>query len=226
MTINVAMYSGTGTNPRKLTEFLRGCGCHVFPVEKTDILRLSHDECEVLYLPGGWYRFTDEVNGAIRRFVRRGGGCVGSCAGAYLVGGYIPLIAGRVLRANIRGRLYLEPQQGNHPILRGVVRRCTRHKDRRWEPVAVTHLGGPMILPDDPRTIVASYDFEGCIGAIVAAPLGRGRAVAIASHPELKLAGLPACDTARRPGRPLCQGDAALIVRNAVLWAAKRHVPA
>jgi glutamine amidotransferase-like uncharacterized protein len=223
--LRVAMYAGKGTNPNRLARALRGWGFDVTRIDEDALTRSGLKRFDVLYLPGGWYRFGAEANAAVLHFVKAGGGCVGSCAGAYLVGGYIPIIPGRVLRANFRGRLYLEPQRGSHPILRGVVRRCTRHQDRRWEPIAVTHLGGPMILPRDKKAVVASYDVEGEIGAIVAAEVGRGRAVAVASHPELRLVPLPAGEGRRRRRRPLLQGHAAHLVRNAVLWAARRRVP-
>jgi glutamine amidotransferase-like uncharacterized protein len=223
--VKIALYAGHGTHPRLLARALRGWGFPVTLVRDEDIEELGRSDFGLLYLPGGWYQFGQKANQAILDFVREGGGCVGSCAGAYLVAGTIPVIPGRVLRSNVRGRLYLEPQAGNHPILRGIVRKCLRHKGRRWEPIAVTHQGGPMMFPADPSHIVASYDWEGEVGAVVAAPVGRGRAVAISSHPELPLASLPRSDPARKGGQPLRQGDQRLLVRNAVLWALKRRVP-
>jgi hypothetical protein len=218
------MFAGEGANPARLTACLRRFGMEVREVGIPGLDALHPGE-DVLYLPGGWYSFGPEEKEAIVAFVKAGGGCVGSCAGAYNVAGKIPVIPGRVLRNNMRGRLYVEPQRGDHPILRGVVRPCTRHKDRQWEPIAMTHLGGPFMLPDDPGTIVASYDVEGRIGAILAAGIGAGRAVALASHPEHPLADLPASDTKRNDPASLPQGDATLLVRNAVLWAAGVAVP-
>jgi glutamine amidotransferase-like uncharacterized protein len=227
--VKVIVFHGAGAAPERIEAALRTFGFDVGAIALDELNALSPKTTGVLYLPGGWYRFDDSVNQAIIRFVREGGGCVGTCAGSYLVGGAIGLIPGRVLRPNIRGRVYLEPQQGDHPILRGVVRPCTRHKNRpHGEPFAVTHLGGPFLLPDDKRTIVASYDFEGEIGAIVAAQIGKGRAVALASHPELSLADLPAADVMDRVVHDeanLPQGKASLLMRNAVLWAAGEEVP-
>lgn len=223
--VEIALYADQGANPRKLARALRNWGFAVTLIKRPDLPQLTANSFDLLYLPGGWYRFSETLNEQIRDFVLTGGGCIGTCAGAYNVAGYIPVIPGRVLRANFRGRLYLEPQQGSHPILRGVVQRCTRHKDRRWEPIAATHLGGPLILPEDRDSIVASYDLEGELGALVAASVGNGRAVAIASHPELPLAPLPRMDSSRRTQKPLPQGDESLIVRNAVLWATKHRVP-
>jgi len=222
--VRIAMYAGKGANPPRLSRLLRRFGFSVSPVQNADLPGLRDQGYDLLYLPGGWYRFQPPEIRALRAFVRQGGGCVGTCAGAYNVAGFIPLIPGQVLRPSLRGRFYMEPQQGAHPILRGVVHRCTRHKHRRWEPIAVTLLGGPFILPKDPATIIASYDAEGTIGALVAAEVGRGRAVAMAPHPEHPLAALPRSDN-RHERKPLPQGDTRLIIRNAVLWAARRRVP-
>ena len=224
-TVRVAMYSGEGTDPDPLVRALVGWGFQVRKIGPDDLRGLRRDAFDVLYFPGGWYRLEDDVNAAVLRYVQEGGGCVGTCAGAYVVAGHIPIIPGRVLRSNMRGRLYLEPQQGDHPILRGAVQPCRRHSGRKWEPIAVTHLGGPLILPDDKSAIIASYDFEGEVGAIVAARIGKGRAVALASHPELRLAALPGDDPVRKGPETLLQGDEMLIVRNAVLWAAGVEVP-
>jgi hypothetical protein len=227
--LSIGIYAGAGANSQPLAEALRGWGFDVRELQLPALEHLESSDLDVLYLPGGWYRFSEETNRALQAWVKAGGGCAGTCAGSYLVAGYIPLIPGRVLRANLRGRLYLEPQR-EHPILRGVARPCLRHQQRRWEPIAVTHLGGAFLLPENPEHIIASYDYEGEIGALVAAPVGAGRAVAIASHPERELADLPAGDPVRVPGQyeaeNLPQGDARRITRNAVLWAAGRDVPA
>lgn len=216
----VHMYSGRGTNPECLQALLAALGYAMEPVDRADLASLRQRGARLLFLPGGWYFFTDEQKAAVQDFVRQGGGCVGVCAGSYQVAGYIPVIPGRVLRANFRGRVYLEPQR-DHPILSQVALPCTRHQDRRWEPVPVTHLGGPVILPSDRESIVASYDFEGELGALVAAAVGRGRAVAIASHPEHPLAPLPPVDTVTDPvpPAPAMWGDIRLILANAVRWA-------
>ena len=222
----VLMYHGSGAHPEPLEACLRPFGFEVERVSVAQLALFDGPEARVLYLPGGWYSFDEAKRRVIRAFIDRGGGCVGTCAGAYKVAGELALIPGRVLRANMRGRLYIEPQQGDHPLLRGVVKRCIRHSDRQWEPIAMTYLGGPFILPEDASAIVASYDVEGEIGALVAAAMGLGRAVAICGHPELPLAKLPDADPIVLQNRDTAlafQGDASRIIRNAVLWAAGRE---
>lgn len=227
--MKISVYHDQGSNPPRIIAALHSFGWETVAIERAELANLSPDDTQVLYLPGGWYQFDEVTYRALRRFVSEGGGCVGTCAGAYLVGGASGLIPGRVLRPNIRGRVYIEPRQGEHPILRDVVRPCTRHDKRpHGEQIAVTHLGGPFLLPEDKSAIIASFDFEGEIGAIAAAPLGKGRAVAIAPHPELPLADLAAADVLDRVTHSeanLPQGNAALLVRNAVLWAAGQDIP-
>jgi len=201
-------------------ETLTGFGFAVERLGAERIGSLSREAIQVLYLPGGWYRFQATDIERVRAFVAGGGGCVGTCAGSYLIAGELGLVPGRASLANMRGRIYIEPQRGEHPILEGVVQRCTRHNQRQWEPIALTHLGGPFMFPDDRSTIVASYDGDGQVGALVAAPYARGRAVAIASHPELPVAELPIEDPSRLHSTPLPQGEVRLMLRNAVHWAA------
>lgn len=105
-----------------------------------------------------------------------------------------------------------------------MVKLCTRHQDRpHGEAIAVTQLGRPFILPEDKSQIILSYDVEGEIGALGAAEVGQGRVVAIASHPEAALVDLPsfdALDPVKHSAQNLPQGDARLLMKNAVLWVA------
>lgn len=216
----IAFFASKFCNPEFLDTALGDAGFAVTLSDLDALASLDRGDFDVLYLPGGWYTFAPPVVERIQRFVASGGGCVGSCCGAYVIIDNLKLIPGRTQRVSFRGRLAIEPQQGTHPILRDIAMPCTRHPDRVWEPVAMTHLGGPLMHPEDPATILASYDFEGEIGALLAADFGKGRVVAIASHPEMDLCPLPPGDPANAGTGKLPQGDAHQIIARAVRWAA------
>ena len=220
------LFSDRGANPDKLESIIKALGWQVRRIQRQDLLSLPGSDATLLFFPGGWYALDTGQKAAVQAFVAGGGGCIGVCAGAYQVAGYIPLMPGRVLRANLRGRLYMEPQQGDHPILSHVVMPCTRHQDRRWEQVLLSHMGGPIILPEKREWIIGSYDCEGELGALTAAELGLGRAVAIASHPELALAPLSQDDSLSdvSPDSPRTCGDVRLILANAIRWAMRLPV--
>jgi hypothetical protein len=213
----VHLLADSGCNPVQLQRFTQSLGYEVRLIERPALLKLSHSGAAMVLFPGGWYSLNQEQKQATVEFVRGGGGCVGVCAGAYQVAGYIPLIPGRVLRCGFRGRVYLEPVRGDHPVLCEVARPCTRHQDRRWEPVPVTHMGGPFMFPEDRGAVVATYDTEGELPALLAAEVGAGRAVAIASHPECREAPLPPED----PFISYPHGDPRLILANALRWVMK-----
>jgi len=222
--VKVGMYHGSGANHQAMFYYLGKWGFDVQLVGKDQLTNLPAAGIDVLFLSGGWYRFDETIYAALRAFVDEGGGVVSSCAGAYLVAGDSGIIPGRVHNNNIRGRVYMEPQQGEHPILKHVVRPCTRHNKRKFESIAMTHHGGPMIFPQDRSHIILSFDIEGEVGSLVAADRGKGRAVAIAPHPEYPLAALPEADVKRLNDRPYDQqGQEWQIIRNAVLWAARRE---
>jgi glutamine amidotransferase-like uncharacterized protein len=219
----ISVYAGKGTDSASVVRFLRGHGFEVKSIDEPQLGAISTADCAVLCLPGGWYSFDEPTNRAIRDYVAAGGGCVATCAGAGLVAGPIGLIPGRVFQMNVRGRLLMEPRQGRHPLLRDVVQPCRRHTEREFEPIAVTLIGGPIIVPDDQMSIVATFDRSGELAAICAAAVGRGRVVALSPHPELPLADLPVADPSRNDGGDrLHQGDQSLILRNAVHWAMGR----
>ena len=222
--LRVAIYNDKGTNPQRIMAFVEALGHAVTGVDRDQIITLNHHDFDVLVFPGGWYRFNDSQREKIQNIFHAGLGAIGICAGAYQVGGYLPLIPGKVLRANMRGRVYLEPQQGDHPILASVVQRCTRHNNRTWEPVGVTQLGGPLMFPEKKEWMLASYDAEAEISALSAAEIQDGRAVAIASHPELELAALPSAELPGAHDVPPTWNDVRLIFANALRWAAKRQV--
>lgn len=211
----IHLLADQGCNPPRLHRFALALGFDVQLIQRPDLLKLPGSDTRLVFFPGGWYSLKDDQKRAVIDFVHSGGGCVGVCAGAFQVAGYIPVIPGRVLRSGFRGRLYLEPVRGDHPVLRDVVRPCTRHAKRRWEAVPVTHMGGPFMFPEDRSTVLATYDAEGELAALLAAEIGQGRAVAIASHPEWREAPLPPEDGCTS----LPHGDPRLILANALRWA-------
>ena len=73
------------------------------------------------------------------------------------------------------------------------------------------------MFPEDRSSILATYDADGELAALLAAEVGLGRAVAIASHPEWREAPLPPEDTCVS----LPHGDPRLILANALRWAMK-----
>ena len=66
-----------------------------------------------------------------------------------------------------------------------------------------------------------SFDWEGRLGAVIAGSFGKGRAVAIGPHPELR-EGETETDIVR-DAPPL---RAALLLRNALYWSSGRRCPA
>jgi len=82
----VAMYVGEGTDSAALISRLKTFGFPVREATVADLDSLKPGDCDVLYLPGGWYVFESRTKDAIRAFVNGGGGSVGTCAGAYNVG--------------------------------------------------------------------------------------------------------------------------------------------
>lgn len=185
-------------------------------------------EASVLLMPGGWYAFRPEIRVAIRSFVEVGGGCIGICAGAYNLCGRsrmlhekhdsLGLIEADTSFVRLTGKAGIEVRDGRHPILNHVKKACKRHGERKWEPIEIIYWNGPFMLPKYPRHLVASFDWEGRLGAILAAPFGKGRAVAFGPHPEMSEEQWP--PSTDKPLWP-CAG----LLFNALYWSAGRRIP-
>ena len=206
---------------------------------RDELADLKPGDVDVLLLHGGWYGI-DRVPGqnqsdkiqhpenrrmaaAVRTFVRAGGGLVGVCAGAFNVV-WLDIIPAEILRMAGAGLHSLEVADERHPIARGVIRRARGRKDRRWNPVPILRLNGPIFCPANPETMVFSYDWERRLGAVLAGGHGQGRAAAISPHPEYTPAEVsvaPNNPVAMEPPMP-----ASAILRNALFWAAGRKPPA
>ena len=70
----VAMYVGEGTDSAALISRLKTFGFPVREATVADLDSLKPGDCDVLYLPGGWYVFESRTKDAIRAFVNGGGG--------------------------------------------------------------------------------------------------------------------------------------------------------
>jgi len=63
-----------------------------------------------------------------------------------------------------------------------VIERTKGRKGRKWKPVPMARINGPVFFPCDPGTMVFNYGLEERLGAVLASGYG-GRAVAISPHP-------------------------------------------
>jgi hypothetical protein len=147
--------------------------------------------------------------------VREGGGVVGVCCGAFNVV-WLGLIEADISRSYGVGLHSLEVVDGRHPIVRGVIERDRGRNDRRWLPLNVVRVSGPIFFPKHPRQMVLSYDWEHRLGAVLAADYGKGRAVAISPHPEMTE---HEADTELR-NEPLMKASG--LLKNALYWSARR----
>lgn len=221
----------------RLIRCLQSWGMGYASIWRDELARLEPGDCDVLLLHGGWYgidrappmnqadrKQTAEhkrLGRVVSRYVNAGGGVVGVCCGAFNIV-WMNLIRAQISRAQGAGPHALEVVDEKHPITRGVIKRTRGRKDRKWKAVPIVRLNGPIFFPKDPATMVFSYDWEQRMGAVLAAGCGRGRAVAISPHPENTFEELSATPDADVKMGPLT--DAALILRNALLWAAGRTV--
>jgi hypothetical protein len=89
--------------------------------------------------------------------------------------------------------------------------------------------GWPMLPPAEPRAwVIAAYDIDKELAAIVAAEYGKGRVVAFSPHPEGCI-GKPG-EFRDRDRLPIAydpfEMNTAPMLANAIDWTARRPVPA
>lgn len=223
-------------NILRLVRCLRAWGMDFETVWRDTLKDLKPGDVDVLLLHGGWYGI-DRSTGmnqygpqesspenaamaaALRHFVDSGGGVVGVCAGSFNVI-WLGLIEADISRAQGEGLHSLETVQAAHPIVEGVVERAEGRTDRTWKQLPVIRVNGPVFFPKHPDQMLMSYDWEHRLGAILAAPHGRGRAVAISPHPEFM--------ENERGNGPVLEGDlmrASLLLRNSLYWSAGAPIP-
>jgi len=202
-------------------------------IRRDELADLRPGDFDVLLLHGGWYgidrvpgqeQYDKEATpehecmaGAVNNFVRQGGGIVGLCCGAFNIV-WLGLIAADISRTAGVGPHSLEVVNERHPVAAGVIQRAKGRKDRRWQPIPTPRINGPIFFPHDPGDMVFSYDWEHRLGAVLAAEVERGRAVAISPHPERALDDL-GDEMPAGPPPPTAE-----ILRRALVWRAGRTV--
>jgi len=187
-------------NILKFVRCFREWGMNFVSIPRSKLSGLRPGDCDVLMLHGGWYgidrqpgqnqsdvKATPEnfrMAAAVRNFTKAGGGVVGVCCGAYNVV-WLGLIEAEMSRSHGVGPHSLEVVDEKHPIVKSVLVKAKSNADRRWMPVPCVRVSGPFLFPKNPKHLLLSYDWEHRLGAVLAAPYGRGRAVAISPHPEM-----------------------------------------
>jgi len=190
-------------------------------IHRDELPALKPGDVDLVYLHGGWYRIDSEAAAAdaLKAFVHAGGGCIGACCGAYNIGwlGLIEMARMHMLRMTSWAQI--KAQAVKHPILKGV-RERNKGDSRTFSPfIPIVYFNGPFMIPaDKATTMVASYDNEGCFGAILAGRYGKGRVVAFGPHPEKEMIENSAAENRSLP-------RASLMLHNALHWAARRPVP-
>jgi glutamine amidotransferase-like uncharacterized protein len=187
--------------------------CTLRPIAASEIRSGCLNSLDVIIFPGGRGKRQSEALGAkgrqaVRSYVQSGGGCVGVCAGAYLVAGQfdwsLRLIEGQILTGEAD-----VPEIGHRSMWdRGAgsvqIEFTAAGKLALGSPMGVNDVrysGGPIfceagvlqvpkyVVLARYRTEIADYDFQRgtMVGspAIIAARFGDGRVIAMGPHPEM-----------------------------------------
>lgn len=234
--LNVGVYiNDTKADTLRIIRCLQEWNLSFTPIWRDDLAGLEPGDADVLLLHGGWYGI-DRVppmnqnekaqqpehramERAVKNFVSAGGGIVGICCGAFNVV-WLNLIEAGISRTQGVGPHALETVNDRHPICRGVIQRTEGRKDRKWKPIPVNRINGPIFFPKKPAAMVFSYDWEHRLGAVLAGEYGRGRAVAISPHPERTARDVDASGLEPMPLDPLM--PVSELLKNALNWAAGR----
>jgi len=204
--VQVALYDagGTGGNGVKNLEGIldadpRAAVHHVGP---PDIAGGALEQFDVVIFAGGSGKAQAKALGekakkAVRSFVREGGGYIGICAGAFLSSANYEWSLGLVNNKTIRGKLY---KRGGGTVKMELTDEGRRIFGGKPGLLDVRYKNGPMLLPAGMaglppfkplaifRSEISKYEEQkGTMvntPAIVAAPFGRGRVLAISPHPE------------------------------------------
>jgi glutamine amidotransferase-like uncharacterized protein len=223
--IRVALYADKGTTVKSLPEVVnclpKSAGFVVNKVLAEEIRNRALGEYDVLICPGGsgsgeGESLRDDGRNRVREFVKRGGGYIGICAGAYLASIEYPWSLG-LLNAHVLDRPHWDRGVGNVELKVAMPGKNALSIDT--ESCTIHYENGPLLGPGGKAgladyELLASFDTEitqnapsGTMkgtAAIVRGKFGDGRVVCFSPHPE------------KTPGR-------ALFLQSALRWAAHRN---
>lgn len=211
--VRVALYTSTGVGgagPKKLEEALTARGVIVRRVDANDIRNGVLDRSDVLIQPGGsgsaqGKALGDEGRDTVRKFVKRGGGYVGICAGSYLSSSHytwsLGLINAKVLDTPHWNRGHAQLKVELTPLGKEILGDHFASSVQSADGVlTVLYASGPVLAPDDTpdpsafqplayyrSEITAKGGEEGIMvnsPAIVAGHFGQGRVISCSPHPE------------------------------------------
>ncbi len=203
--IRVALYADEGATIKSLPEVInclpKSDGFDVTKISAEALRGNALDRCDVVIFPGGSGSGEGNALGGdgrnrVREFVKRGGGYIGICAGAYLASIEYPWSLG-LLNAHVLDRAHWDRGTGNvtlkiatagHDTLRADGDSCTIHYEN-----------GPLLGPGQKEGVqdyelLASFDSEmtqhappGTMKgttAIARGKFGDGRVFCFSPHPE------------------------------------------
>jgi len=202
-TAPVAIYSDRGVWPQSVTageKMFLWMGHRVRRIDAQQIRNGALGEVRLLCVPGGnMYNYAEDLTAAgvetVKAFVRRGGGYVGICGGAYFAAQKV-FWQGNQLSMNSLG-LFPGAARGpyeeivpypdsamclvivsrpSHPITEVLA-------DSSW----ILYFWGPALLPDDGAEVTILGRYEAIDRpAMLSCEYGRGRVFLIGAHPEIE----------------------------------------
>lgn len=220
----VALYSGyRGCSGKTIAPFLMAMGVPFSTVNEGHLRRNELEGYSAIIFPGGHSvqagRKADEN---VKRFVRRGGGFLGICAGLHYAADLGLL---DIDLCYMRGGGYHKIRIiKRHPVTRGyalVPERAIAHKV--WSPVKYTAVGrvhinrangGMIVQRKGNDLLLATYDDTDLYGAVAAGGFGKGRVVVMSPHPE----------GSEPPGPEEAAAHALPLLVNAVGWVTRKRI--
>jgi len=226
----VGVYSRCeGANAGPLFPLLYSWGYRFRTIDTDELLQLKPGDIDVLLLSGGWYFFEGSRKKAGKHLcdlVHQGMGAVGICCGQINLC-KLGLVPADMTSMSGVGPTDLEPVDGKHPVLRGVAKKSSKSW-RTWDNFKILRYNGWLMHPKDGAHMIAAYDLDKKVGAIVSSEPGKGRCVAISPHPEGRQCA-PGEFADRDEHALVYDGNAmgtARIIDNALLWCARHRVKA